>query len=77
MNYENEMWDNPEEREEFSDESKVREEEEVFHKVIRTVESYHESLNLLYSGAGMYLLGMSLGWKAFRVAHTRGNRPQL
>jgi hypothetical protein len=77
MNYENDVWDDPEEKEEPIGESKVKagedeeEEEEVFFKVIRTVESHNESLNLLCTGAGMYLLGMSLGWRAFRVAHTR------
>lgn len=75
MNYQDDVWDNPEEKEELSNESKVREEEEdedeVFLRVIRAVESHQENLNLLCTGAGMYLLGMSLGWKAFRVAHTR------
>ena len=46
-------------------------EEVLFRKVTRTVESCQENLNLFYSGTGMYLLGMSLGWRAFRVAHAR------
>lgn len=78
MNHQDDVWDDPAEKEEISDESKVRkgkdedeDEDEVFLKVIRTVESHHENLNLLCTGAGMYFLGMSLGWKAFRVAHTR------
>ena len=76
MNHEDEVEDNAEEKDELGHKNKVKqeeeeEEEEVFLKAIRTVESYHEDLNLLCTGAGMYLLGMSLGWKAYRVAHTR------
>jgi len=59
------------EKEDKEEEEEEEEEEKVFLKAIRIVESYHEDLNLLCTGAGMYLLGMSLGWKAFRVAHTR------
>ncbi len=47
------------------------EEEEIYLKAIRTVEIHERSPDLLYSGAGMYWLGMSIGWKAFRVLHTR------
>ncbi|MEO9061462.1 MAG: hypothetical protein ABI270_05410 [Nitrosospira sp.] len=59
------------EKEDEEEDKEEEEEEKVFLKAIRIVESYHEDLNLLCTGAGMYLLGMSLGWKAFRVAHTR------
>jgi hypothetical protein len=58
----------------MNNENDVREEEDeeaLFRKVIRTVENCQENLNLFYSGTGMYLLGMSLGWRALRVAHTR------
>jgi hypothetical protein len=86
MYQEDEVEDNAKEKDEIRYKSKVKkekedekedkeeeeeEEEKVFLKAIRIVESYHEDLNLLCTGAGMYLLGMSLGWKAFRVAHTR------
>lgn len=85
MYQEDEVEDTAEEKDEIRYKSKVKkekedeedekgekeEEEKVFLKAIRIVESYHEDLNLLCTGAGMYLLGMSLGWKAFRVAHTR------
>ena len=48
-----------------------REEEEIYRKAIRTIEIHEGNPDLLYSGAGMYWLGMSIGWKAFRVLHTR------
>ena len=47
------------------------EEEEIYRKAIRTIEIHEGNPDLLYSGAGMYWLGMSIGWKAFRVLHTR------
>ena len=57
------------EREEEDEEEE--EEEEIYRKAIRTIEFHERNLDLLYSGAGMYWLGMSIGWKAFRVLHTR------
>ncbi|SEK46516.1 hypothetical protein [Nitrosovibrio tenuis] len=53
------------------EEEEPEEEERIYRKAIKTVESHERKLNLLYSGAGMYWLGMSIGWKAFRVVHTR------
>jgi len=58
-----------EEREEEDEEEE--EEEEIYCKAIRTIEIHEGNPDLLYSGAGMYWLGMSIGWKAFRVLHTR------
>ncbi|MDE2366388.1 MAG: hypothetical protein KGM95_05590 [Betaproteobacteria bacterium] len=60
------------EREEEDDEDEDEgDEEEIYQKAIRTVEIHERNLDLLYSGAGMYWLGMSIGWKAFRILHTR------
>lgn len=64
MNYQKDMLHNPQDR------NSVKEEDEIFLEVLRA-ESDHEDINLIGTVAGMYLLGMSLGWKAFRVAHTR------
>jgi hypothetical protein len=66
-------------QEELEDESAIdereeedeEEEEEIYGKAIRTIEIHEGNPDLLYSGAGMYWLGMSIGWKAFRVLHTR------
>jgi len=63
-------------QDELEDESAVEEreeeeEEEIYRKAIKTVEAHETNLDLLYSGAGMYCLGMSIGWKAFRVVHAR------
>ena len=57
------------EREEEGEEEE--EEEEIYRKAIRTIEIHEGNPDLLYSGAGMYWLGMSIGWKAFRVLHAR------
>ncbi|MEO6823796.1 MAG: hypothetical protein ABI167_03545 [Nitrosospira sp.] len=64
MNHKKVMLDNSQ------DENSVKEEDEIFLKVLRA-ESDHKGIDLMGTVAGMYLLGMSLGWKAFRVAHTR------
>jgi hypothetical protein len=53
------------------DEEEEKEEEEIYRKAIRTIEIHERNPDVLYSGAGMYWLGMSIGWKAFRVLHTR------
>ena len=60
-------------QEELEDESAIdeREEEEIYCKAIRTIDIHEGNPDLLYSDAGMYWLGMSIGWKAFRVLHTR------
>jgi hypothetical protein len=66
-------------QEELEDESAIdereeedeEEEEEIYYKAIRIIEIHEGNPDLLYSGAGMYWLGMSIGWKAFRVLHTR------
>lgn len=48
-----------------------KEEDEIFLTMLKVVETEHDNINLLGTAAGMYWLGMSFGWKAFRVAHTR------
>lgn len=53
------------------DEEENEEDVNVFQKMIDVVENHEGEVNLLYSGAGMYLLGMTFGWTAFRVIHTR------
>jgi hypothetical protein len=62
-------------QEELEDESAIdereEEDEEIYCKAIRTIEIHEGNPDLLYSGAGMNWLGMSIGWKAFRVLHTR------
>jgi hypothetical protein len=74
-------------REELEDESAIderdeedeeeEEEEEIYPKAIRTIEIHERNADALYSGAGMYWLGMSIGWKAFRVLHTRRSSSTL
>lgn len=59
------------EEEDEEDDEDESEEEEIYQKAIRTVEIHERNLDLLYSGAGMYWLGMSIGWKAFRILYTR------
>ena len=56
---------------EQEEEDEEEEEEEIYRKAIRTIEIHERNPDLLYSGAGMYWLGMSIGWKAFRVLHAR------
>jgi hypothetical protein len=53
------------------DEERSEEDAEVFQKMIDAVENHDGDISLLYSGTGMYLLGMTFGWTAFRVVHTR------
>jgi hypothetical protein len=48
-----------------------KEEDEIFLTMLKVVETEHDNINLLGTAAGMYWLGMSFGWKAFRVAHMR------
>jgi NAD(P)-dependent dehydrogenase (short-subunit alcohol dehydrogenase family) len=80
----NNLWNPSEEEEELreeipatgdkadeGDEEGNEEDVEVFRKMIDAVENHDGDIDLLYSGAGMYLLGMTFGWTAFRVAHTR------
>lgn len=78
MTYENDSWDLSEEekglREEIwstEDESGNEEDEEALRKIINAIENHDHGINLLYSGTGMYLLGMTIGWAALRVVHTR------
>lgn len=83
MNYAraNHVWDLSEEEEESrdeigvtgdeGDEERSEEDAQVFQKMIDAVENQDGDISLLYSGAGMYLLGMTYGWTAFRVVHTR------
>jgi predicted GNAT superfamily acetyltransferase len=77
MTHANDIWDPSEEEEELGDEITATADEgneedvEVFQKMIDAVENHDGNVNLLYSGAGMYLLGMTFGWTAFRVVHTR------
>ena len=77
MTYENDAWNLSEEEKELRDEIRAtadeagnEEDEEAFQKIIDAVEN-HGDINLLYSGTGMYLLGMTFGWTALRVVHTR------
>lgn len=65
-------------QEELEDEGSVaeereeeEEEEEIYRRAIKAIDIHGRNPDLLYSGAGMYWLGMSIGWKAFRVLHTR------
>jgi hypothetical protein len=62
--------DEQEERDE-EDEEEEEEEEEIYRRAIKVIDIHERNPDLLYSGAGMYWLGMSIGWKAFRVLHTR------
>ncbi len=66
---EREVDDEDEDGDEEDDEDE--DEEEIYLKAIKTVETHDRNLDLLYSGAGMYWLGTSIGWKAFRVVHAR------
>ncbi len=59
------------EDEDEEDEEDDEDEDEIYLKTIKAVETHDRNLDLLYSGAGMFWLGMSIGWKAFRVVHTR------
>ena len=61
--------DEQEERDEEDEEEE--EEEEIYRRAIKAIDIHGRNPDLLYSGAGMYWLGMSIGWKAFRVLHTR------
>ena len=64
--------DEQEERdEEDEEEEEEEEEEEIYRRAIKVIDIHERNPDLLYSGAGMYWLGMSIGWKAFRVLHTR------
>lgn len=49
----------------------IKEEDEIFLKMLKAAETEQDNINLHGTAAGMYWLGMSFGWKAFRVAHTR------
>lgn len=81
MNYANGVWDRSEEEEHLGDkigltgdkgdEEGNGEDVEGFQKMIDAVENHEGDISLLYSGAGMYLLGMTFGWTAFRIVHTR------
>ena len=53
------------------DEDGDEDDEEALRKIIDAVENHDRDINLLYSGTGMYLLGMTFGWMALRVFHTR------
>jgi hypothetical protein len=77
MTYENDAWDLEEEKElgdeigATGDEDGNEDEKEALRKIIDAVENHDGNINLLYSGTGMYLLGMTFGWTALRVVHTR------
>jgi hypothetical protein len=77
MTYENDAWDLEEEKElrdqirSTGDEAGNEDEEEALRKIMDAVENHDGNINLLYSGTGMYLLGMTFGWAALRVVHTR------
>jgi hypothetical protein len=65
MRHENGVWDD------LRDKGSLKQEDETLLEMLRAVESDDEDMNLLGTGIGMYWLGMSLGWEAFRVAYTR------
>jgi hypothetical protein len=56
------------------DEDKEEEEldeEEIYCAALKAVKAHHNEMDLLYSATGMFWLGMSMGWKSFRVLHIR------
>ena len=63
--------ESPVDEQEERDEEEEEEEEEIYRRAIKVIDIHERNPDLLYSGAGMYWLGMSIGWKAFRVLHTR------
>ena len=83
MTHANDLWGPSEEEEEEESRDEImaagveeneeenEEDAELFQKMVDTVENHNGDINLLYSGAGMYLLGMTFGWAAFREVHTR------
>jgi hypothetical protein len=77
MTYEGDVWDQSEDGKELGDErvtgdeARNEDEEEALRKIIDAVENYDGDIDLLHSGTGMYLLGMTFGWAALRVFHTR------
>ncbi|PTR17014.1 hypothetical protein C8R31_101169 [Nitrosospira sp. Nsp2] len=78
MTYENDAWDLSAEEKELRDQIRAtgdeawnEEDDLAFWKIINAVENHDGDINLLYSGTGMYLLGMTFGWTALRVVHTR------
>jgi hypothetical protein len=77
MTYENDARDLSEDGKELGDERATADEdgdeddEEAFRKIIDAVENHDGDISLLHSGTGMYLLGMTFGWAALRVFHTR------
>ena len=77
MTYENDARDLSEEEKELRDEIRAtadeagHEDDEAFRKIIDAVENHDGDISLLHSGTGMYLLGMTFGWAALRVFHTR------
>jgi hypothetical protein len=77
MIYENDAWYLSAEEKELraqisatGDEAWNEEDDLTLWKIINVVEN-HDDINLLYSGTGMYLIGMTFGWTALRVVHTR------
>ena len=63
--------DYEDDEDEDEEEDEELDEEEVYRKALETVEAHQKKMDVLYSGTGMYWLGMSMGWKVFRVLHTR------
>jgi hypothetical protein len=56
------------------DEDKEEEEldeEEIYCAALKAVKAHQNEMDLLYSATGMFWLGMSMGWKSFRVLHIR------
>lgn len=46
-------------------------EEEIYCAALKAVKAHQNKVDLLYSATGMFWLGMSMGWKSFRVLHIR------
>lgn len=47
------------------------EEEEVYLAALNALRTHQNELDPLYSAAGMFWLGMSMGWRAFRILYSR------
>jgi|1186.fasta_scaffold601195_1 hypothetical protein len=57
--------------EDENEEEEELEEEEIYRVALKEVEARQNEVDLLHSGAGMFWLGMSMGWRSFRVLHIR------
>src|SRR5690349_23162105 len=73
----NEDDDEDDEDEEQDEVEKEVEEEEVYRAALEALQVHQKELDPLYSAAGMFWLGMSMGWRAFRVLHSRKSRSAI